>query len=59
MPTMKDDSRSELILLEEDEAMEGTSDTEPDRTVSESIIPKRRRDNAEPSVLGNCTQSRV
>lgn len=43
MPTTKDDSRSELMLLEEDEAMEGTSDTEPDRTLSESIIPKRRK----------------
>lgn len=42
MPTMKADSRSELILREEDEAMDDVPDTEPEQTLSESVIPKRR-----------------
>lgn len=32
----------ELVLQDEDEAMEGEADTEPDKQVSETIIPKRQ-----------------
>lgn len=32
-----------LVLHDEDEAMEGETDSEPDKQVSEAVIPKRTK----------------